>query len=141
MTKADFFAALAAQAYLTLEVEGTYNANTNTLSATRMKIEDEKDDHGDANDADVRGTGTNMNADAGTLTITGAQAEGFIPGSSTVNVVTTGGTEYKDDNNDNVSKSQWFATLIANPTNLRKVKAEGTWDGTVFTARELKMDN
>ncbi len=139
LTKAEFFAQLANSASLTVEAEGTYSASNNTLSATKLKLEDEDDDHDEPNDSDVRGQATNLNAVAGTLTVTNAVCEGFICPSPTLNVTTSGSTEFKDANNENVSQAAWFAELAARPSNDRPVKVEGTWNGTVFAAREIKI--
>ncbi len=139
LTKVEFFALLASSSHLTVEAEGTYSAENNTLAATKLKIEDDKEGHDDPNDSDVRGQATNLNAGAGTLTVTNAVCEGFICPSPTLNVTTSGSTEFKDANNENVSQAAWFAALAARPSNDRPVKVEGNWNGTVFAAREIKI--
>lgn len=141
MNRDTFFAALDASAYLTVEAEGTYNSGNNTLAAKRLKLEDEKDDHQDPTDSDVRGLAINLNADAGTFTATNIQVEGFPSPGTTINIVTTGTTEFKNASLQKVTKSEWFAALALLASNLRTIKAEGTWNGTVFTARELTIED
>jgi hypothetical protein len=135
---ADFYTGLEIGSFI--EAEGMYTVGTNTLAARKVKYEsprDGKHNGGPGLEAEAYGTGSNLNASAGTLTLTLSSWEGFAGSNGlALSVTTNGSTEYKDANNENVSKTQFFALIGSNT-----IKAEGQVTGTTMAAQELKIRN
>jgi hypothetical protein len=140
ITKAQFFAAISV-AGQRAEAEGSYDAASGTITATKVKLEDGDDDNNDDGDLEVEGPAANVNAGAGTLSVTVQKWEGTVltPG-SVVNVVTTGGTEFRLDGGSNggrTSKAEFFAALA----NGERVEVEGDLNGTTLTATKIKLED
>jgi hypothetical protein len=137
ITEGQYFAAMAAGGMnMEVEVEGTaFNSNTNTLTATKCKLDD--DDNNSNDDAEARGTPSNIDGVAGTFTMALTQWEGFsATAGALINVSTTGGTEYKNADGQNVNKATFFA-LLALATS---VKVEGTYSDGAIVAREARIN-
>lgn len=132
MTKAEFFAALAAMgANAKVEAEGTVTGGT--MAAVKLKLEDE----GEHEHAEIKGPITAINAVAGTLTMTVQRWEGagFSNGQS-VNVTTSGATSFRLGNSF-VNKAAFFAGVTVGTI----VEAKGRFDGTTLAAIRLKDDD
>ena len=140
LTEADYFASLGATSIA--EVKGSYNAATNTLTATLVKSESESEGNGggngggDASEAEVKGKATTIDATAGTFTISPiAEYEGFIPGTSSVNVVLATGAKFEDDRGKDTDRAGFFSALAA----ASRVSIKGSFANGVFTAYELSL--
>lgn len=138
ISKGDFFAAIDETGLA--EAEGTFNPTTNTLLATKVKVEDEGTGGGGggggAGEKEAKGDFIEGNVTAGTLLISVFEYEGWsFPGGNLL-IRTSGSTEYKDGNNNNVTKAAFFA-LLSTSTD---VKVHGALDGaTTINARELRI--
>lgn len=131
MTKEAFFAALSAGAKA--EAEGTYTAGTNTLAAAKAKLED----HSGSDIWDeAKGAITAFSAAAGTCSINVTEWEGFAFSSgSSLSVVTTGSTTYRDGNGSSMTQAAFFAAM----TTSSNVKVEGTFATGTMTAKRLEF--
>lgn len=133
MSKADFFAALG-QTGAMAEVEGTYSTLANTLTAKKAKIENENDNQ---NEVEAKGPVGTFNGTTGVLTLTPQEFAGWSFPGGVLEVVTTNTTVYQDDNNESMTKTQFFAALAQGT----RVKVNGTLvNGTKVTARRLRLD-
>ncbi len=138
ITKAEFFTAIGETGLA--EAEGTFNPTTNTLVATKVKVEDEGTGGGGggggAGEKEAKGGYVEGNATAGTLLISVFEYEGWSFPGGNLSIRTSGSTEYKNANNENVTKAAFFALLNTNVD----VKVHGTLDGaTTINARELRI--
>lgn len=134
MTEAAFFEAIGGSTATFVEAEGTvYNASTQTLTAKKCKLEDGQEGNGDV---EARGAPSNIDPIGGTFSMSLTSWEGFsaTPGQS-IAITTSGGTEYKDGNNQGISKAQFFALLASATT----VKVEGRYENGILAARECSL--
>lgn len=85
------------------------------------------------------GTAGTLDATAGTFVLTVTNARGFMPGVTTVNVVTTSTTVFHDDSGATVALADFFAALATTAT----VYLQGTYDSTTntFTATSISITN
>jgi len=91
---------------------------------------------GDAAEAEVRGKATTFDATAVTFTIGPiAEYEGFIPGTSSVNVVLATSAKFEDDRGKDTDRAGFFAALAA----ASRVSIKGSFANGVFTAFELSL--
>jgi len=150
LTEAEYFTSLGATSMA--EVKGTYNAATNTLTATLVKSETESEaegngggnggggnggsDGGSASEAEVKGKAVTIDATAGTFSISPiAEYDGFIPGTSSINVVVATGAAFEDDKGKDTNRTGFFAGLAA----AKRVSLKGSFVNGVFTAVKLSL--
>jgi hypothetical protein len=120
----------------TVEVRGRFNTASHQLTATSIKIEDSAE----AEDRpEVRGVPSAIHADAGTFQVSPLKAKGFVPTTTTVNVVTDASTVFRAHNGLSLSAGDFF-TRLATAT---FVEVEGSFDaGTnTLTARHAKLED
>jgi hypothetical protein len=139
LTEAEYFASLGATSIA--EVKGNYNAATNTLTATLVKSESESESEGNggggnASEAEVKGKAITIDANAGTFSISPiAEYEGFVPGTSSVNVVLSAGAKFEDNKGKDTDRAGFFGGLAA----ATRVSLKGSFSNGVFTAVELSL--
>lgn len=143
LTEAEYFASLGATSFA--EVKGTYNAATNTITATLVKSETESESEGNgggnggggnSSEAEVKGKAITIDATAGTFSISPiAEYDGFVPGTSSVNVVVATGAAFEDDKGKDTNRAGFFAGLAG----ASRVTLKGSYLNGVFTAVELRL--
>jgi len=108
------------------------------LTASEIKIE-VGDGHGDNNEgAKAQGIASSLDATAGTLTLTIQEAEGFVPGGTTVPVVTSATTQYVLSG-ASATEADFFAALAVAPVDTQ-IEVEGSFDGTNLNATFIKAE-
>ena len=126
-------------------VSGTLDTTTQNLVATQIEVCPTAGS-GSANGAPpdftsprASGSATVLNPAAGTFTLTVTDADGFTPGQTTLNVVTTSSTQYYADGGLTETETAFFTALAATPA----VEAVGTYDApsNTLTATTLKVTN
>ncbi len=138
LTEAQFFALLPTDSGgLEVEAEGAvYDSLTNTLTARKCKLEHEGEGGQGNHDAEARGVPSNLLPDPGTFDIALTSWEGFsATANQIIHITTNGETEYKDGNNEKISKSAFFVLLAIATT----VKVEGRYENGTINARELSL--
>ncbi len=134
LTEAEYFATLGAASIA--EVKGTYNAATNTITATLVKSESESESDDDSNEAEAKGKATTIDSTLGTFTLTPIfEYEGFIPGTSSINVTVAAGAEFEDDRGEDTDRAGFFSGLAT----ASRVTVKGAYVNGVFTAVELRL--
>jgi hypothetical protein len=136
LTEAQFFELLPVDGDLEVEAEGAiYNAETNTLTARKCKIEHEGGGE-EGHEAEARGVPSNLLPEPGTFDITLTSWEGFsATAGQIIHITTNGETEYKDGNNENITKGAFFELLATATT----VKVEGRYENGTIAANELSL--
>ncbi len=136
LTEAQFFELLPIDSGgLEVEVEGAvYNFETNTLTAKKCKIEHEGENQ--EHEAEARGVPSNLLPEPGTFDIALTSWEGFsATAAQIIHITTNGETEYKDGNNEKISKGAFFELLAIATT----VKVEGRYENGTIAAHELTL--
>jgi hypothetical protein len=118
-----------------VEVRGAYSTARSAIEATSVKIEDASH----ANEDEARGAVSNFDANAGTFTLSVQDAEGFIPTSANVTVLTNESTTYRSHRGVTLTKAEFFAELQT----AGFAEVEGVYDATAntFTARKVKLED
>lgn len=101
-----------------VEITGSVDTNGTALRATRIERDDPE------SELEIRGPATGIDAPARTLVILG------------VTVQADGDAEFRDGNDVRVSAAVFFAAAAG-----RIVEAEGTWNGTVFVAERMEIED
>ena len=116
-----------------VEIRGTLDTTTQALVATHLEV------LGASISLNPRafGIASYLDAAVGTFTLTVQSACMFLPGRTTIQVVTDTATIYRADDGSALSKAAFFTALAANST----VSVEGTYDSasSTLTASALKI--
>lgn len=104
-----------------VHVRGIFLVADGFLKAVSIKIQDSQGHHGQA---ELKGKVTAFDATAGTFVIEIAQACGFVPKQTTVDVTTTVSTVFRTDRGVFVTKDEFFAAMAVG----KIVEAEGTYN-------------
>lgn len=119
-----------------VEVEGIFDVTANVLRAWKVKIK-VGGDIDDPHEAEGRVMNTN---EAGNWFVLNAfETEGFFPPTRDFRVNVTDTTIYRADNGAPLTKAEFFAMFAGKTAS--HVEVEGTFNGTEFTARKVKVDD
>jgi len=101
-----------------------------------VKSESESESDEDSNEAEAKGKATTIDSTLGTFTLTPIfEYEGFIPGTSSINVTVAAGAEFEDDRGKDTDRAGFFSGLAT----ASRVTVKGAYVNGVFTAVELRL--
>lgn len=119
-----------------VEVRGVFDVTNQVVRASDVKIEDEQGEDG----PEAKGTPSQVNAQSRTFRIATTRVFGFVPPGTTVNVVTTNTTTFRNDGGLQITEQDFYAGLLLMGT---LVEVEGTYNSetNTITARKAKLDD
>jgi hypothetical protein len=119
-----------------VEVYGTFNPTTRSILARVVKVENEFE-----NEAKAIGPFSDANEAAGTLMIVPKFTRGFAPAGEKINVTTVSTTKYKGRRGAILTKAQFFAALVANPSAIVQVEGAYTASSNTMVAKSLHVEH
>lgn len=134
ITKAEFFTAISTPGTI-VEVEGLWNATSQKLVAKKVKLENEDDDGPQS--VEAKGNIVTENPAGGSLTMSVSEYEGWSFGGGVLSVTTTGNTVFQADNNDPLTKEQFFAATAAGT----EIKVNGRLTANGVEATRIRLED